>query len=117
MSTTVAQMAETPYQRCYTWARAYTMPEWESASSAAWGTLEAIANEHQRGERDWTETHALLARLVGDVIDAHNLRGYTCQVCGENGHAETRHGVTREDQYGTPEDPRISQAENRRDGV
>lgn len=115
---TVAETVDetvTPYNRAYRWARAHEMPEWETASTSAWATLDAIAMEHQRGERDWTDTVRLLARLVGDVIDAHNLRGYTCQVCGNNGHAETLHGVTLAEPYGEPEDPRISAAEDRRD--
>jgi hypothetical protein len=62
-------MTETRYARVFSYVGAFTDSDWGHASGSAWDQLEAIAAEHQRGERDWPETRKLLDQAVADVKD------------------------------------------------
>lgn len=61
------RVTETPYERVYSYARAFEDEAWGRASGSAWDQLEAIAGEHQRGERNWTETKKLIDEAVAYV--------------------------------------------------
>jgi hypothetical protein len=61
------RIPQTPYERAYDYARAYEDERWGTASGHAWDRLEAIAAEHQRGERDWSETRRLLDEVKAEA--------------------------------------------------
>lgn len=56
------------FERCYDYVGAYEHEWWGQASAHAWGRLEAIANEYQRGEYDWERAVELLDDTVDDII-------------------------------------------------